>query len=139
MNNTKRKTENYKSDSSVMLKRINTVYLLKIQGFQRKDIIQYCADNFKVGERQTDKYIFDANKMFKDNIDKHIDDKKFEILNQYYDLYQKNYKDDDFRECRNILKDISIVLGVEAPRKTEIITNSITQIVLTDAVTDTDS
>lgn len=120
---TKRNTHIYKSDSSEMDKRVNIVYLMLLQGFQRKQIIQYCADNFQIGERQTDEYLGKAREIIKSNIDCDTSSKKNEILNQFYDLYQKNYALEDYRECRNLLTNISNILGVEAPKKTDITSN----------------
>lgn len=117
-----KKTRN-KSDSSEIEKRVNTIYLMILQGFQRKQVIQYVAEKYKVGERQADAYLEKAREIIKSNIDTDSSNKKNEILNQYYDLYQKNYKLEDYRECRNILINISSVLGVEAPKKTDITTN----------------
>ena len=112
-----------KADSSEIEKRVNTVYLMILQGFQRKQVIQYCSENYNVGERQTDEYLSKAREILKSNIDNDTSSKKHEILNQYYDLYQKNYQLEDFKECRNILKDIAVVLGVEAPKKMDFTTN----------------
>ena len=114
-----KKTRN-KSDSSEIEKRVNTIYLMILQGFQRKQVIQYVAEKYKVGERQADAYLEKAREIIKSNIDTDSSNKKNEILNQYYDLYQKNYKIEDYRECRNILINISSLLGVEAPKKTDI-------------------
>lgn len=113
-----------KADSSEMEKRVNTVYLMILQGFQRKQVIQYCSENYNIGERQTDEYLVKAREILKSNIDNDTSSKKHEILNQYYDLYQKNYQLEDFKECRNILKDIAVVLGVEAPKKMDITSNN---------------
>jgi hypothetical protein len=112
-----------KSDSSEFDKRVNTVYLLILQGFQRKQIIQYVSENFNVGERQTDNYLEKAREIIKSNIDNDTNSKKNEILNQFYDLYQKNYQLEEYRECRNVLVSIANILGVEAPKKTDITTN----------------
>lgn len=117
---TVRKTDIYKSDSSEMQNRINVIYLMILQGFQRKQIIQYCADTFKVGERQTDTYLEKAREIISSNILEDTNLKKNEIINQLYDLYQKNYSLEDYRECRNILLQISDVFGVKAPIKTDI-------------------
>ena len=131
-----KKTRN-KSDSSEIEKRVNTIYLMILQGFQRKQVIQYVAEKYKVGERQADAYLEKAREIIKSNIDTDSSNKKNEILNQYYDLYQKNYKIEDYRECRNILINISSVLGVEAPKKTDItsggekITNTLQEVKIT--------
>lgn len=106
-----------KADIAEHDKRVNEVYLMLLQGFVRKQIIQYASENYKIGERSTDDYIRKARELFKSNLETETESKKFQILTQYYDLYNKNYKEEDFRECRNILKDISVVLGIEAPKK----------------------
>jgi hypothetical protein len=116
MKNTKRKTDVYKSDSSETEKRVNTVYLMILQGFQRKQIIQYCADKFKVGERQTDEYLRKAREIISSNIDTDVSHKKNEIISMFYDLYQKNYALEDFKECRFIAQKICEVIGVDAPK-----------------------
>lgn len=121
--NTKRNTDIYKSDSSEMEKRVNTVYLMLLQGFQRKQIIQYCSEQFKIGERQTDEYLGKAREIIKSNIDCDTSNKKNEVLNQFYDLYQKNYALEDYRECKSVLLAIASILGVEAPKKTDITSN----------------
>ena len=121
--NTKRNSETYKSDSSEMEKRVNQIYLLILQGFQRKQIIQFCSENYKIGERQTDEYLFKAREIIKSNIETDTSSKKNELLNQYYDLYRKNYEEEDYRECRNILKDIGAIFGVEAMTKIDLTTN----------------
>ncbi len=113
----------HKSDSSEMEKRINQIYLLILQGFQRKQIIQFCSENYKIGERQVDEYLLKAREIIKSNIDTDTAGKKNELLNQYYDLYRKNYEEEDFKECRNILKDIGSIFGVEAMTKIDLTTN----------------
>ena len=106
-----------------MEKRVNTVYLMLLQGFQRKQIIQYCSEQFKIGERQTDEYLGKAREIIKSNIDCDTSNKKNEVLNQFYDLYQKNYALEDYRECKSVLLAIASILGVEAPKKTDITSN----------------
>lgn len=124
--NTKRNSEIYKSDSSEMEKRIHTIYLMLLQGFQRKQVIQYCADNFKIGERQTDEYLGKAREIIKSNINCDTSNKKNEVLNQFYDLYQKNYALEDYKECKSVLMAIAGILGVQAPTKTDITSNGST-------------
>jgi hypothetical protein len=106
-----------KSDSSELDRRINTVYLLVLQGFVRKQIIQYAAENWEVGERQVDTYLAKARELYKKNASEDFEGKKHEILTQYYDLYRKNYELEDYKECKGVLKEIAAVLGIEAPKK----------------------
>lgn len=113
-----------KSDSTELDSRVNTVYAMLLQGFQRKRIIQYVAEKHDVGERQIDNYIAKARDIMSNDNKVEIELKKSEILSQLYDLYGKNLKIDDFRECRNILNQIAEVLGVKAPAKSEVVVKS---------------
>jgi hypothetical protein len=40
--------------------RVDAVYSMLVDGHSRSDVIQFCAENFDVGERCTDNYIADA-------------------------------------------------------------------------------
>lgn len=121
-----------KSDTTEMKKRVNDIYLLLLQGFQRKSIIQYCAENYKIQERQVDVYLTKARKLISENIIDDCNYKQNEILTQLYDLYQKNYDEEDFKECRNILGQISLILGVNAPIKT--VNNNFNEVITKEEV-----
>ena len=90
-----------------------------IQGYQRKSVIQYCAEKYDIEERQADEYIRKARDIMHSDMQISVEIKKSEILTQYYDLYNKSYKIEDYRECRNVLKEISDIFGVEAAKKIE--------------------
>ncbi len=109
----------FKSDSSEMQKRTTFVYGLLLQGFQRKQIIQYCA-KYKISDRMIDKYIVKAREIFTKDQQVEIDIKRSEIISQYYHLYQQSYDIEDFKECKNILKEIADIIGVKAPQLLEI-------------------
>ena len=53
-----------KSDSAEYEKRVNPVYLMLLQGFTRKQILQYCAETWGVKERSTDYYLQYAREIF---------------------------------------------------------------------------
>ncbi len=50
----------HKPTKAERLARVGTVMELLAAGGRRRDIVQYCADSFKVGERCADNYIRDA-------------------------------------------------------------------------------
>jgi hypothetical protein len=104
-----------KSDSSEFKSRINECYLLLLQGFRRKQIIQYGA-KWSVSDRQIDDYIKLAREIFDEDNDLNFEQKKNEALAKYYDLYQKNYELEDYKECRNVLKDIKDIFGIDAEK-----------------------
>ena len=114
--------ESYKADSSEMAKRINECYLLIIQGFNRKYIIQYFAENYKIGERQVDNYLIKAREEITNEYTINTEYKRNEILAQYYDLYSKAYNEEDYKLCQSILKDIGGIFGVDAVKKIDVTT-----------------
>lgn len=109
-----------KSDSSEIEKRVNLIYSMLLQGLQRKAVIQYCSNQWGVGERQVDTYLVKARELMSDDSQKDLDYKKSEILAQYYDLYNKSYDLEDYKECRNILANIGNILGVNSPEKIDL-------------------
>jgi hypothetical protein len=111
-----------KSDSSEMEKRINLIYAMLLQGLQRKTIIQYGTKEWSICDRQVDDYLSSARKLMSDDSQKDLEYKKSEILSQYYDLYNKSYALEDYKECKNVLQLISITLGVHT-NKTDITSN----------------
>lgn len=115
--------ENYKADSSEMAKRINECYLLILQGFNRKYIIQYFAENYKIGERQVDNYLIKAREDITEEYNVNKEYKRNEILAQYYDLYNKAYNEEDYKVCQSILKDIGGIFGVDAIKKIDVTTD----------------
>ena len=109
-----------KSDSTEMEKRINTIYAMLLQGLQRKSVLQYCQEKWEIGESSVDQYLKKARLLMSDDSQKDIDYKKSEILSQYYDLYNKSYKNEDYKECKNILQQIATMLGVNAALKMDL-------------------
>jgi hypothetical protein len=116
------KRENWKADSSEMEKRINECYLLILQGHNRKFIIRYFAENYKIGERQVENYLNRAREEISKEYTINTEYKKNEILAQYYDLYNKAYNEEDYKLCQSILKDIGGIFGVDAVKKIDLTT-----------------
>jgi hypothetical protein len=105
--------------------RVNEVKTLMLQGCSTSQIIEYCGINFKVEKAVVYNYITEAKQLMIDDFHKTTDFEAFkaEIYSRLEDLYQKSMDIDDFKECRNILKDIREMLGVNAPTKTDLTTN----------------
>jgi hypothetical protein len=96
---------------------------LILQGFNRKYIIQYFAENYKIGERQVDNYLNKAREEITNEYTVAKEYKRNEILAQYYDLYNKNYQLEDYKNCESILKNISAIFGVEAVKGIDVTSN----------------
>lgn len=118
--------------------RVQEVYNMILQGATRQQILRYCAGSFNVKERVCDDYLSEAKQLLKENFAKteDADLMKSEIYARYELLYKQSFDVDDFRECRNILKSITDLLGISQPAKLDITTkgesiNSTPQIVFT--------
>jgi hypothetical protein len=95
-------------------KRVEAVKQMLLQGFTRSSIIKYCNDNFKVKEITVDLYISDAKAIIRTDFQALNDDTLVAtIYGRLEDLFQKNEDIQDFKEQRNILKDIRDLLGVD--------------------------
>jgi len=92
--------------------RIDTVFEMVIKGCSNDFIFRYVAENFQVGERQTENYIRKAKTKIKEL---NSNEKQEELIDlaiaQINDLYQKNYTIQDFRECRNVIESRAKLLG----------------------------
>lgn len=106
-------------------KRVNDVHTLILQGATSSQIIEYCRQNFQVERASSYFYIAEAKKTIIENFEKTFDKDAFkaEIYARLENLYQQNMDIDDFKECRNILKDIREMLGLNSASKTDITTN----------------
>jgi hypothetical protein len=105
--------------------RVNEVKTLILQGCSTSQIMEYCVKTFKTEKSINYDYIKEAKQLMIDDFHKTTDFEAFkaEIYSRLEDLYQKSMDIDDFKECRNILKDIREMLGVNAPTKTDLTTN----------------
>jgi predicted DNA-binding protein YlxM (UPF0122 family) len=105
--------------------RVNEVKTLMLQGCSTSQIAKYCEDKYNLGQTALYDYIKQAKQLMIDDFHKTTDFEAFkaEIYSRLEDLYQKSMDIDDFKECRNILKDIREMLGVNAPTKTDLTTN----------------
>lgn len=105
-----------KSNSSETKRRIIFVYGLILQGLQTMDILRFASEKYDVSNRQVETYIKRAKAISKKDNDFNIEEKKAEIIAQYYHLYQLSYEQEDYKECRNLLKEIADIIGVKAAK-----------------------
>lgn len=115
--------------SNERLKRISAVEELLIKGASRTIILDFCKEKFKTRPVTSDLYIHEAKKLIKEHFEKHFDKDYFKanLFERLEDLYRQNMDIDDFRECRNIIKDFRDMLGFDAIIKTEVKLNVQTQ------------
>ena len=106
-------------------RRISEVHALILQGASSSQIVDYCGQNFKVERSASFMYIAEAKKIIIENFEKTFDKDGFkaEIYARLENLYQQNMDIDDFKECRNILKDLREMLGLNSASKLDLTTN----------------
>ena len=106
-----------KSTNAEIELRVATVAEMIIKGQKRNNIVRYSSENWKIGERQAEKYIVKAWEKIEQNTD--IDVKKEIKLQRarFEDLYQKSYNIQDYRECRQVLDSIAKLIGLNSPEK----------------------
>jgi hypothetical protein len=99
--------------------RVNAVKQMILQGYTRSTIIGYCRENYQVKEDATDLYIRDAKAIIKEDFNALNDPETLvaTIYGRLEDLFQKNEEISDYREQRNVLKDIRDMLGIDKATK----------------------
>ena len=100
--------------------RTSTVAEMINKGQGRQKICRFASEEWKISDRQIDRYISKAW----DKIEKNTDfDIKQELKLQrarFEDLFQKNYTIQDYREARQVLDSIAKLLGLNEPDKLNI-------------------
>lgn len=108
-----------KSDNVELNRRINIIAEMLLKGFSKEKIVRYSSENFNVGERQTETYILKAKETIKQVADKNVEMNIALALGRFNDLYEKSYKIQDYRECRQVQESINKLLGLNEPEKVE--------------------
>ena len=110
-------------DENIVAERVNLVYSLQLMGKRNKDIVSYIAKKYDIGERTVYNYIKKVKEQKDDDAKEYRDEALSDQITKLKNLYEKNYKIQDFKECRGILETMAKLLGVNAPEKSEMILN----------------
>lgn len=99
--------------------RILIVEEMILKGCNKSYIVRFGSENWNIGERQIEKYLSEATEKIKLDFEVTFNKEVFksEIFGRFQDLYRKNYTIQDFRECRNILKDLREMIGLNEAQK----------------------
>jgi hypothetical protein len=115
----KNKSTNIETD-----KRINIVLEMMLSGLSRWQILQNIDNNeqlkWGVSVSQIDKYMSEANKIMKKYAEKTKEEHFAKALNRYNFVYQKLIKVKDYKGAKDVIKNETELLGINAPTKTEI-------------------
>jgi hypothetical protein len=105
-------------------KRKKELFEMVIRGVSKKNIIRYTAEKYNIKERQTESYLAEIHEEIKDifKAEKQAILSKYVVMMQ--DLYRRNYLAEDYKECRNILNDISDRLVGKAKSSIDITTDN---------------
>jgi len=82
-------------------------------------LFSYIAKKYDIGERTVYNYIRKAKEQKDEDAKEYRDVALSEQVSQLRNLYEKNYKIQDFKECRGVLGQMSLLLGLNQPIKTE--------------------
>lgn len=106
-----------KRDSNAVDMLFNEIMELWINGYTRKAIVQYCAENHNISDRQTDNYLAKVYKEISNNHKEHRVKLVNQSLRRYNDLYDRNLAVQDYRECRSVQDSIVKLFGIAEPYK----------------------
>lgn len=99
--------------------RLNTIYKMLLIGADRADIIQYCAENYEIGDRAADNLIEKANALYTE-VGLAVREAEFgKALMRLNNLYSRSLKVQDYKTCLSVQREISNLLGLNAPVKQE--------------------
>lgn len=102
-----------------VLERVNKAYALIIMGKKTRDIVAYLQKNYKVGQKQAYNYINRAKELREEDAKEYRNEALADQITLLRNLYDKNYKIQDYKECRAIVETLAKLVGSNAPEQTE--------------------
>lgn len=113
-----------KSNNAEMTERVNKIYDLIVLGTSRAQILQYVAEktNWGVAERTVDYYIAKANKRLERAALYHEKRELGKAITRLNLLFLSAMKVQDYQRALAAQRELSILLGLNAPAKADITT-----------------
>ncbi len=100
--------------------RINKVYSLILMGKKTREIIKLITEGYSVCEKTAYNYLNKAKELRDEDFAEYRDEVLSDQIAHLRNLYEKNYKIQDFKECRAVLGQIAQLLGSNAPEKKDV-------------------
>ncbi len=100
-------------------KRVGKVYALLLMGKSKREIVKLITEHYNVCEKTAYLYIEKAKAQREEDYNEYAQEVMSDQLSHLKNLYEKNYKIQDFKECRAVLSEMRQMLGANAPEKTE--------------------
>lgn len=107
------------ADQNEILERVNKIYALLLTGKKTRDIATYISKTYNVSEKTAYNYINKAKELREEDAKEYRNEALTDQIALLRNLYDKNYKIQDFKECRAIVQQLASLLGVDAPQKIE--------------------
>lgn len=107
------------ADQNEILERVNKIYALLLTGKKTRDIAPFISKTYNVSEKTAYNYINKAKELREEDAKEYRNEALTDQIALLRNLYDKNYKLQDFKECRAIVQQLASLLGVDAPQKVE--------------------
>jgi hypothetical protein len=101
----------------------NEILELYVNGYGRKQIVQYCSETHNLSERQVDNYLAKVYEEISVNIQEHKTKLIKQSIRRFNDLYERNSAIQDYRECRQVQESIIKLFGLSEPNKINVQTD----------------
>jgi len=88
-------------------------------GKKTRDIAPYVSKTYNVSEKTAYNYINKAKALREEDAKEYRQEALTDQIALLRNLYDKNYKIQDFKECRAIIGDLSALVGTKAAQKIE--------------------
>jgi hypothetical protein len=89
-------------------------------GADRAEILQYATEKYNISERAVDELIAKANAIYAEIAKAERVEEFGKALTRLNNLYARSLKVQDFKTCLSVQKEISNLLGLNAPEKKDI-------------------
>ena len=108
------------ADQKEVLERISLVYSLLVTGKKTRDVVRFVTKKYNVCEKTAYIYAQRAFDLRSEDCKEYRENAIQDQLAILRNLYEKNYKIQDFKECRAILGQIATLLGLNEASKSEV-------------------
>ncbi len=100
-------------------RRVNDVYKLLLSGVSRADLIEYATKKWDIKPPTVDLYIAEARKRFEARAEVERQAEFGKALERLEMLFKSTLSDKDYKTALQVQKELSILLGLNAPKKLE--------------------
>lgn len=111
------------ADQNEVLSRVSEMCALLIQGVTRRDAVKFARKKYNVSSKQAYNYVTMAIGQRSRDLSDYRKTAIADQISKLQHLYRKNYKIEDYKECRAIMDQMSKLLGLNEPSKHDVTSN----------------